>query len=296
MAYSMNQVYALDTKFKETFENTAASPMPDKTRRFETLIRFSCLASVVMPVVYAYSLFNPLDPVHCILESLLEIEITTYSIFVGVFLVLEVWGVLCFAGIVLTFTVIVGVTLLLCEMWLEAATPVSSVTTSKSKWFRTKHLGTVPEEKLLWLYRSLQILTGHINSWLGNARMASVIAACLFIAVSAAFAIIRSSKLIFVDPSAVSLIGISLSSLVCATMLVYYECCLLDDLETKWQVFKSRLLFCSAGKEGVHKTAKSFRSISLKMAASFCNVNKSTFADWGKTGFDRIIDLLLTIG
>lgn len=70
---------------------------------------------------------------------------------------------------------VVLVTLLLCEQWLEAAMPISCTETSKEKHVLTKHLDRVSEQQLVWIYRSLQAITGQVNSWIDNEKTASVL-------------------------------------------------------------------------------------------------------------------------
>lgn len=71
------------------------------------------------------------------------------------------------------------------------------------------------------------------------------------------------------------------------------ECSLMDRLENNWKKFKSKLLHSTLPRSALHKTAKSFRPVTLLCGGVYYNVNNSTFAEWCDHGIGLLVNLLV---
>lgn len=98
-------------------------------------------------------------------------------------------------------------------------------------------LGKKTKTDIVWIYRSLQLLTGLLNIPLASSRFACHSAALLTIFVVASFTLIKNGQSLFSGDSLMALpLASTLGTALCISVFVFYvECYMVDELEAKWK-------------------------------------------------------------
>lgn len=295
MAQTMNCIYEIDAQLKRMF------PIYCKrvNTRFETYVTLTCYAPLVLPLIFAISLFHPSDPVHNLIVSLFEIEVSPKSPFIWVFLLLEMWTVAALANIIASHCLLWLAINLCYEYWIEAATCVNHATTyfkhkNLTGFLETKHLGLVSTETLIWLYRCFQLMTRSYNVVVGTIRFAYHSAGLLIMAIVASFALIKAGDALLESVMSFSLAMLLVVAFVWANILIFMECYLVDGMDAKWKEYKYQLLCLSGRNTELHKSAKSFMPVTLQGTHPFCKTNKSMFLEWCDVGVNNLVIMLVS--
>ncbi len=261
------------------------------------MIRLICYMPLLIPFLFAFSLFHPADPVHNMLKDLFEVEVKL-NLFTFCFAIAKMGAVFLNIGIVVNFVCLALLSVYLAGYWLRVALPTGiSEHNHKLKTynFQTDGIGNVSEDSLIWLYRSLQCTYTISDHIFCNTRIALHSTALVIVAVVTSFSLVRYHD-ILLDGSAlgISFFFVLSFGLVLALTIYSLECFFTGDLEDTWTNFKRSILKRTNRNSSVHKTAKSFRPISLKTGGPYFNVNRSTFLEWCDQIFESLVELLVT--
>lgn len=268
----------------------------------ESLCKIACYLTLAIPIAFAVSLFHPADPLHNIIEDVFEIPVKISPFFLCVLVPLEIWGVYALTLVATIFILLGLIQVFVIKFWLSVALPLQTkddIFLSRQRnvqLLRTVDLGHVREDVAIWLYRSLQVLTALSNKAMSTNRMVYHANGVMMCAVVSAFASIKFRKELLAQSSA-NTVGLLLILNIGFTLMIFVyfcECNLLQEVEWRWILFKSRLLSKSKRKSVLHKAARSFRAVTLNLGGNFFNVNKSTFLDWCMALQNHLVTLLVS--
>lgn len=290
---ALNQAFLLAHHFKRMLKINEKKVKGIPTG--DLLVRLIIYIPCFFPIAFAMSLFHPSDPIHMILIDLFEIEVKP-SFFIFLFVIFEMWAVVCFIGDVLVFCLLGMIQVFLAGYWLEVALPMNVYhrnVTSGSHNFRTSEVGNITQDQVINVYRSLQYTFTVSHNAFCNTRLASHSIGMIIVAVVSSFTLIRYNYLLF-DNSAMGISIILNVAFVTVFLMYKYECFFLDDLETRWMAYKSAILNLTKPSSEIHKVAKSFRPITLKTGGPYFNVNRSTYLEWCNQILDNLVSLLVS--
>lgn len=287
---TFNQAFILDSQMQKLFKISGNN---SEQKHVEMLVKFICWFPPCLAPAFCMSLFHPQDPIHDLLENLLEIEISGKSPFTWVVVGVECLFAFELVGIAEQTILVVFLTVYTSRYWLEAATPTHS---KLNTFLRTSRLGNLSEDTAVWIYRSFQVLTGLCNVIVATVRFATHSASMIVILNVACFALIKRGGLLFQDgsPMSYSLAGILGTAIFLPVFIFYLECYFVDRLDCAWKQYRKNILSITLQKSAIYKTALSFSGVTVKSTYPFCNVNRSTFPEWLSAAVDMLVNLLVS--
>lgn len=294
---SFNQPFSVNRRFKkQLFPKSLQIPM-EAAAGTEQLFKNFCYGSLFIPICLILSLFHPADPIHNILESFLEAKVEI-NLGIGVFLIIETFGVLCYTQTAIVFILSFLISTSLSEYWLYVSKPTGAMALNKRRMssfkFRTLKMTVASEDVMIWIYRTLQCVVANTNVFLESGRCVAHAQGILASWVVSTFSLLKYYQ-ILIDGGAVGLSLMTVLTGVCliVPLLYYLECSILDRLEVSCQHWKQTVIKLTPRNSAIHKTAVSLRVITLKTGGSFFNVNQSTFMDWKDACLVNLVNLLV---
>lgn len=302
MARILNQIYLLDTTMQQVLlQNRVFRPSPAITnfiKFFEILAMIISIFPLVLPVFFVVMFFHPVEPVHRIVEDFLELDVR-FSIDVVPVLLAYAWGAFDISSIMCCFIIMIFLFVFVTTTWFMVATPdavTPPVFVNGKRFFESAELGKISEDELVWVYRSLQILSASINEVIAKKRMSYHALVALMVGVLSTYSIIRYYDFFLGE----DVMGLSLGILMTfafllAPIIFYLECGFLDGMENLWMSYKDNLNSTTTRNSAIYKAARSFREVKFKSTHPFFNMNKSTFLDWTNQLIDLVVNLLVSI-
>ncbi|CAL8067990.1 unnamed protein product [Orchesella dallaii] len=169
-----NSFFELDRKLKEAFNRGNGSKIIDqliKSNRFnDACYLLTSGLSFIPPFVLFIFFFHPSEPLHMILEEILEIDVKpSFSIFC----IDAIYCVEAYAASNTMFAFIITAVFALTSSvsWLNAVMPLNSLN-AKATYFETESFGVLDFKTIIWIYRCHQLLCLYANDILANIRSA----------------------------------------------------------------------------------------------------------------------------
>lgn len=252
--------------------------------------------SIFFPFLFAFSLLHPADPVHNILKDILEVEVKA-NWFIIICMILEIYTALCYSGTAVLFILHFVIIFIFYFFTLFLPLNTSSCQRHRKTFhsFRTAYLQTASEDKIIWVYRSIQCLVAIQNMFWKTTRVAFHSIGFMSGWILSTFALIRYYHLLLNGGGmGISLLGILIVSNIAMSGIYYFECSFSHRLEASWVEFKQNLLTFTSTESAIHKTAKSFRPVTLMTEGPYFNVNLRTFLDWSEACVNNLFNLLVS--
>ncbi len=289
---TLNQAFLLDTGFKRLYLNARLR----SANSLEKMVPYICWMPLPIPFVFSFAFFHPLYPLRAMIENSLEVELTLLSPITWSFLICQTWAVTCLVGVFLGVLLPILTVVIICQNWLlDASFELSNVRHLQNDSFGTHQLGNLSLDELILIYRSLQLLTGLCNLYCKTIRLAYHSAGASMIFSLSSYILIKKGPALL---SGGSIMSYSLATLLWVSLFITVfmfceECFVIDELETRWRVYKNNILTSKSRRTRMYKTAISFRTVPVMTTYPFCNVNRSTFLEWMNVGIDNLVSLLL---
>ncbi len=289
---TMNQAFLLDSGFKRQFPNARLR----SSNTLENMVPHVCWLPLTFPFLFGFAFFHPLNPLRAMLENSLEIELTLLSPMSWLFLMCQTWAVTCLIGVALGIMLPIVIVVIICQNWLlDASLELSNARHLQYDSFGTNQLGNLSLDELILIYRSLQLLTRLCHLYCKTVRLAYHSAGASMVFALSSYILIKKGPALLSSGSIMSfsLATILVVSLVICVFMFYVECFVIDELESRWRIYKNNILTSKSRRTRMYKTAISFRSVTVMTTYPFCNANRSTFLEWTNVGIDNLVSLLL---
>lgn len=293
----LNQEFSVDLKLKGCISDcqNVILPWSDKCLKFETFVKFVCYAPLLIPLIFFVSFFHASDPVRNLFKHVFEIDLSPTSFSMWFAVSLEFWGILALAGNLISIIIVALVSAVICRHWFGESMPTGHAKYFGGKmYFQTANFGSMSENSLILIYRTLFLITKRVNLGLATVNFAYHTFGMLSTSVLSCYALISYHNVILDGTlMGVSMFCIFLITFYLTVFIFFMECYLVDLMESNWKEFKSKLIFSTVRTKCVYKSALSFQQVALKTTYPFCNVNKSTFLDFCDALVNNLVNLLV---
>lgn len=298
MCTVMTQLFRIDSYLIKAFIADRKHRMPENpdARKMEWLIKFDCIFTSVLPILFGCAMLIPGEPIHSYLEWVLEVKFGwNWETLPLLFMI--VWSTNALVGIVLNIIFIFLNCMFIWLFWFRAVCPDASCL-RKSRddgllFFKTSQVGMQSEMDLIWMYRVFQLIAGLFNIPVKTSRLAFHLFALQVTVVTACFSLIRFHDIMFKGDSIGYVLAFIL--LICifwAVVLIVLESFALNEIQITSENFKNNIRYGTSRNLAVNKASRSFQEVTLYTAGPCFRLNKSSFLQWCDQAIDRLVTLL----
>lgn len=180
--------------------------------------------------------------------------------------------------------------------WMDVTMPKIVTPKQRGRYkIQTGNGRKYEEERIAWVYRSLQVFMAIPNTIVTQSRYVAHASAMQIVWVVSAFVLIRyNSQMLDGSPMGLTMVAIFAAAFVIGTAVYYIECKYQDYMEDQWTSYKAVLLAKTSRRSFLYKTARSFRPVGLRLGGMFYNVNNSTYTEWIDVGINNLTTLLVS--
>ncbi|CAL8075792.1 unnamed protein product [Orchesella dallaii] len=262
---------------------------------FEYSIFLICAATILVPLGFIVTFYHPADPLHRILEDLLEVRVklswkmfATSCVYVG----------LAFnAGN--TIAVFLGIgflNLAFFALWLKAIQPREPLKAAgnelnNTQRYRTSQLGNQSANKLIHTYRCVAIQCIYLNVIFAKIRVSAHCLACLLLVVFGTYLLIRYGENLINDMEYV-FVSLILCSIFIPVIIMKIECSTFGGMQDDCDNFKKVLMNTNGRRREVWKTALSLRGVVIMSTYPFFSIGHDTFLAFMDICVDNVVSLL----
>lgn len=262
----------------------------NKVRSYENMTLLIVTLCSIFPLIFPFIVCEPIEPSHIIIQELLEIDLSLKITHIPIFLVFMV-GISIASTVILTTIALSLVYALLSSSCFRYFTPISlrkSVTGDNS--VETKHLGILPMDQVISLYKMGHVLNALVNHVLGCLHVSFHHAVMLVIFVGMSYFLIVGRHIVF---SNIALTLVVLIALFISLYVEYQHSVVTDGIVQSTGEFVEESKKLSHRKSLYHKFAQSCPNfLVVEIAYPFYKMSRETFPGFILQAQDSLFTML----
>ncbi|CAL8130769.1 unnamed protein product [Orchesella dallaii] len=255
--------------------------------KYELVILFASIFTALFPLAFPITFTQPVDPLHRILEDLLDIEVKFSPLIICVGLSYA-WCVFCVCNTFITSVLPIVLASCSCCVWTTTMTPNKL----NGQKYNTKRLGNISPQMIIHVYRCYEVLWSNFNDIFSNIRTALHLIILHIVMVISSYICVKHTNEFILQREYV-FAGIIIAGVVVPLIITKLECLFLGGMREDSQILRNNLVNLSNQAGFVYKSAVSFRLHCLKVTHPFFTVSYDTFLEFVNISVDHILNLLL---
>ncbi|CAL8075796.1 unnamed protein product [Orchesella dallaii] len=243
---------------------------------FEHTILLISVATILIPMSLAITFYHPAEPLHRIFEDLLEVKVELSMEMFVVSCCYVVCG-LSSGNIVAVYLGIGFIHLAFFALWLKAILPKETSNGSGNginitNRYRTNQLGSQPANKLIQIYRCVELQCIYLNVFFAKIRVAAHCLFFLVLLVLGTFLLVRYGDNL-VEKKEYVFIAFIVCFATIPVIAMKIESSTFGDMVDDCDNFKKILMKTNERKREVWKKAISLRPVIIRSTHPFFNIN-----------------------
>lgn len=270
-----------------------------KIRDYQNLFLFVCIMCTISPLGFILAICVPFEPLHMLLQDLLETNISLKLSNIPYLLIFTWSGSTMATYAFQCITLCLGYTILgtsCSEFMIPTNITIKLKQASMYQVHQiqyqitTKELGTLDENTIIHLFRCCQIINKLANDVLACIEVSLMHIVLLVVYVVFGYMIIAGQHFVFGNEA---LVGFALVGLFTSLYVEFLVATMTDEIVTASTKFVSKSLKLSLRRSMYWKFAKSCpKCLDIKIAYPFFQMRKQTFPEFLLQGLNFLVTLI----